>query len=97
MNAPITLTLTFNTVADLETFMTSRTQRYYDFKLPDVGAIVHWKGQRFEFDGTVEQVNDNDDAGGDDKAVWVRRADTSKLVSLTFNDLVHVGNMLRAA
>ena len=59
----------------------------------DVGTEVHWKGQKFEFDGVVERIDDevvSPDAGLeylDDKAVFVRRNDTDKLVSLTLRDL----------
>lgn len=59
----------------------------------DIGTEVHWKGQKFEFDGVVERIDDevvSPDAGLeylDDKAVFIRRNDTYKLVSLTLRDL----------
>jgi hypothetical protein len=51
-----------------------------------VGDRVHWRGARFEFDGVVERINS--DATGAEKAIFVRRSDTNKLVSLTTDDLV---------
>ncbi len=59
----------------------------------DIGTEVHWKGQKFEFDGVVERIDDevvSPDAGLeylDDKALFIRRNDTDKLVSLTLRDL----------
>jgi hypothetical protein len=51
----------------------------------EVGDRVHWHGAQFEFDGVVESINSA--ATGDEKAVFVRRSDTNKLVSLTASDL----------
>ncbi len=62
----------------------------------DVGSEVHWHGAKFVFDGVVEQIEDDvidnlrygDDNGDPDtKAVYIRRNDTDKLVSLTLRDL----------
>lgn len=59
----------------------------------DVGTEVHWKGQKFEFDGVVERIetDDVDDGDGwidyDAKVLFIRRNDTGKLVSLTLRDL----------
>ena len=61
----------------------------------DIGTEVHWHGAKFVFDGVVEKIDDSaleDDHGnandtGDDKAVFIRRNDTDKLVSLTLRDL----------
>ena len=59
----------------------------------DVGSEVHWKGQKFEFDGVVEKIETDDviDDNGwtdyDAKALFIRRNDTDKLVSLTLRDL----------
>ena len=59
----------------------------------DVGTEVHWHGAKFVFDGVVELIDDevvSPDAGLeylDDKAVFIRRNDTDKLVSLTLRDL----------
>lgn len=55
----------------------------------DVGIRVHWKGAKFEFDGTVEdfdtyEVREDD---FDAKVVYLRRDDTGKKVSLTLRDL----------
>jgi hypothetical protein len=52
----------------------------------EVGDRVHWRGAKFEFDGVVESINSA--ATGAEKAVFVRRSDTNKLVSLTTDDLV---------
>lgn len=58
----------------------------------DLDTEVHWKGAKFEFDGVVERIDDevvSPDAGIeylDDKAVFIRRNDTGKLVSLTLRD-----------
>jgi hypothetical protein len=56
-----------------------------DFCGVEIGDYVHWRGAKFEFKGVVERLNR--DATGDEKAVFVRRDDTHKLVSLTANDL----------
>ena len=65
----------------------------------DVGSEVHWKGQKFEFDGVVETIDDAFDTEGDlpydVKAVFIRRNDTGKLVSLTLRDL-QVGRLTLA-
>ena len=59
----------------------------------DIGTEVHWKGQKFEFYGVVEKIETDDvtDVNGwidyDTKAVFIRRNDTDKLVSLTLRDL----------
>lgn len=59
----------------------------------DIGSEVHWHGAKFVFDGVVERIDDevvSPDAGLeylDDKAVFIRRNDTDKLVSLTLRDL----------
>ena len=63
----------------------------------DIGTEVHWKGQKFEFDGVVERIETDDvvdDAGDgivwvnyDTKVLFIRRNDTDKLVSLTLRDL----------
>ena len=64
----------------------------------DVGTEVHWKGQKFVFDGVVEKSNDEmlediDDVWDpDEKIVFIRRNDTDKLVSLTLRDL-HTGRL----
>jgi hypothetical protein len=52
----------------------------------EVGDRIHWRGAKFEFDGVVERINDA--ATGAEKAIFVRRSDTNKLVSLTTDDLV---------
>ena len=51
----------------------------------DIDTEVHWKGDKFEFDGVVTDFTTF--AEGDVRAVWVRRDDTGKLVSLTLYDL----------
>ena len=51
----------------------------------DIDTEVHWKDAKFEFDGVVTDFTTF--ADGDVKAVWVRRDDTGKLVSLTLYDL----------
>lgn len=48
------------------------------------GAGVHWKGQKFTFNGTIDDVFNG---SGDDVVVRVRRDDTGKIVTLTHNDL----------
>lgn len=59
----------------------------------DIGTEVHWKGQKFEFDGVVEKINDemlediDDVQDADEKILFIRRNDTDKLVSLTLRDL----------
>lgn len=63
----------------------------------DIGTEVHWKGQKFEFDGVVERIETDDvvdDAGDgivwvnyDTKVLFIRRNDTDKLVSLNLRDL----------
>ena len=59
----------------------------------DIGTEVHWKGQKYEFDGVVEKINDemlediDDVQDADEKIVFIRRNDTDKLVSLTLRDL----------
>lgn len=58
----------------------------------DIGTEVHWKGQKFEFDGAVEKINDemlevDDIWDADEKILFIRRNDTDKLVSLTLRDI----------
>lgn len=59
----------------------------------DIGTEVHWRGQKFVFDGVVEKINDGvvediDDVWDpDEKILFIRRNDTDKLVSLTLRDL----------
>lgn len=63
----------------------------------DLGTEVHWKGQKFEFDGVVERIETDDvvdDTGTgviwanyDTKVLFIRRYDTDKLVSLNLRDL----------
>ena len=61
----------------------------------DIGSEVHWKGQKYVFDGAVEKIDDSaleDNHGnandtGDAKVIFIRRNDTGKLVSLTLRDL----------
>ena len=58
----------------------------------DIGSEVHWKGQKYAFDGVVEKISDDvfdteGDLQYDVKAVFIRRNDTDKLVSLTLRDL----------
>ena len=59
----------------------------------DSGTEVHWKGQKYTFDGVVEKINDemlediDDVQDADEKIVFIRRNDTDKLVSLTLRDL----------
>ena len=58
----------------------------------DVGSEVHWHGAKFVFDGVVERISDDvTDTDGDlqydTKAIFIRRNDTDKLVSLTLRDL----------
>ena len=63
----------------------------------DVGTEVHWHGAKFVFDGVVERISDDvfdteGDLQYDVKAVFIRRNDTDKLVSLTLRDL-HTGHL----
>ena len=53
----------------------------------DVGTEVHWHGAKFVFDGVVEKIETDGDLQYDVKAVFIRRNDTDKLVSLTLRDL----------
>lgn len=64
----------------------------------DVGTEVHWHGAKFVFDGVVEKIDDdsgNPDAKAvtdgwtdpDAEAVFIRRNDTGKLVSLNMRDI----------
>ena len=53
----------------------------------DVGTEVHWHGAKFVFDGVVEKIEGEDELFDDTKAVFIRRNDTDKLVSLTLRDL----------
>ena len=58
----------------------------------DIGTEVHWHGAKFVFDGVVERISDDvfdteGDLQYDVKAVFIRRNDTDKLVSLTLRDL----------
>ena len=59
----------------------------------DIGTEVHWKGQKFVFDGVVEKINDemlediDDEINPSEKLLFIRRNDTDKLVSLTLRDL----------
>ena len=59
----------------------------------DIGTEVHWKGQKFEFDGVVERIETDDAVDGDGwidhdtKVLFIRRGDTDKLVSLNLRDL----------
>lgn len=59
----------------------------------DIGSEVHWHGQKYVFDGVVEDIRTDDitDTDGaldaDEKLVFIRRNDTDKLVSLTLRDL----------
>ena len=61
----------------------------------DIGTEVHWKGQKYEFDGVVDDIRTDDltDDEIDDeivpseKILFIRRNDTDKLVSLTLRDL----------
>ena len=65
----------------------------------DVGTEVHWHGQKFVFDGVVEEIEEDElenaaeslnagcDADYDAKVLFIRRYDTDKLVSLTLRDL----------
>lgn len=59
----------------------------------DIGTEVHWKGQKFEFDGVVERIETDDVADGegwidyDTKVLFLRRNDTGKLVSLNMRDI----------
>ena len=60
----------------------------------DIGTEVHWHGAKFVFDGVVERIHTDDVTDATDgwtdydtKAVFIRRNDTDKLVSLTLRDL----------
>ena len=62
----------------------------------DIGTEVHWKGQKYEFDGVVEKIDTEyleevnnylQPLDYDTKVVFIRRNDTGKLVSLTLRDL----------
>ena len=58
----------------------------------DIGTEVHWHGAKFVFDGVVERISDDvfdteGDLQYDVKAVFIRRNDTDKMVSLTLRDL----------
>lgn len=58
----------------------------------DIGTEVHWRGAKFVFDGVVERISDDvfdteGDLQYDVKAIFIRRNDTDKLVSLTLRDL----------
>lgn len=62
----------------------------------DIGTEVHWHGAKYVFDGVVEQLDDDVllavsegsiDGSVDDKAIFIRRNDTDKLVTLTLRDL----------
>ena len=53
----------------------------------DVGTEVHWKGQKYEFDGVVERIEGEVEWDDDTKVLFIRRNDTDKLVSLTLRDL----------
>ena len=59
----------------------------------DVGTEVHWKGQKFEFDGVVERIETDDVADGegwinyDTKVLFIRSNNTGKLVSLNMRDI----------
>lgn len=72
--------LRISSVADIDNYL-------------DVGTEVHWKGQKYMFDGVVEKIETYDiidDLGlidYDTKVLFIRRNDTDKLVSLTLRDL----------
>ena len=57
----------------------------------DVGSEVHWHGQKFVFDGVVEDIRTDDltddEIDPNEKVLFIRRNDTDKLVSLTLRDL----------
>ena len=58
----------------------------------DIGTEVHWSGAKYAFDGVVERISDDvfdteGDLQYDVKAIFIRRNDTDKLVSLTLRDL----------
>lgn len=56
----------------------------------DIGTEVHWQGAKFVFDGVVERINDDltdEEVDPDEKALFIRRNDTDKLVSLTLRDI----------
>ena len=61
----------------------------------DIGSEVHWHGQKYVFDGVVEDIRTDDltddeiddEIHPNEKIVFIRRNDTDKLVSLTLRDL----------
>ena len=53
----------------------------------DIGTEVHWQGQKYTFDGVVEKIDDEAIIDPTTKAIFIRRNDTGKLVSLTLRDL----------
>ena len=59
----------------------------------DIGTEVHWHGEKYVFDGVVEDIrmdgltDDEIDPNPSEKIVFIRRNDTDKLVSLTLRDL----------
>ena len=57
----------------------------------DIGTEVHWHGQKYVFDGAVEDIRTDDltddEIDPNEKIVFIRRNDTGKLVSLTLRDL----------
>lgn len=53
----------------------------------DIGTEVHWHGAKFVFDGVVERIDDEEEWLDNTKAIFIRRNDTDKLVSLTLRDL----------
>ena len=71
--------LCITTVADIDNYL-------------DIGTEVHWHGLKYVFDGVVERISDDvfdteGDLQYDVKAIFIRRNDTDKLVSLTLRDL----------
>ena len=67
-----------------------------DYLNLEVGDDVHWKGAKFEFDATVDDIylydddfldGDTPDVEEDHKVLFLRRNDTGKRVSLTWPDL----------
>ena len=71
---PQNTALRIATVADIDNYL-------------DVGSEVHWHGAKFEFDGVVERIDGEVEWDDDTKALFIRRNDTDKLVSLTLRDL----------
>lgn len=57
-----------------------------DVESLEVDDLVHWKGQKFEFYGTVEDI-DTYNADTDTKVLWLRRLEDHKKVSLTLGDI----------